>query len=111
MIHMLSRFDLKPGISAEEFKASYALMLDQLRDLDLVETSGPVGERVSDTPMDTDASNAPRFYVLMSFRDRAQLDASYDYLSGGGADREHIRGHLTMHRKTTNQTFTCWSDA
>ena len=111
MIHMLSRFDLAPGVTLKVFSENYDRLFGQLRNLDLVETTGAVGERVADTPMDTDAVDAPRYYVVMSFRDRAQLDASYAYFAEGAASPDHVATHLKLNRGAINHVFTCWEDA
>ena len=80
MIHMLSRFDLKPGTELEGFAADYYGFVERAKQLDLAVSTGKIGRRVSDTPMDTDADDAQEYYVIMSFRDREQLDRAYDYM-------------------------------
>ena len=61
--------------------------------------------------MDTDADGAPRYYVVMSFRDRAQLDASYAYFAEGTAAANHAATHLKLNQGAINHVFTCWEDA
>ena len=74
----------------------------------LLESSGALGRRVSDTPMDTDDESAPEYYAVMSFRDREQLDSAYDYLSD--ADVRERSAHPTVHHTVANFVFTCWRD-
>jgi hypothetical protein len=51
---MLSCFNLKAGITIDEFRCSLADHTAHLQALDLVDSKGPIGRRQSDTIMDTD---------------------------------------------------------
>lgn len=82
MSHMLSCFNLKPDISRDEFRGSLADYTAHLRTLDLVDSTGPIGRRQSNTIMDTDDERDHQYFVIMSFRYRAQCDRSVDYISG-----------------------------
>ena len=108
MIHMLSRFDLKPGVEFEEFGWNYRNMVAQMQAKGLVEGSGRIGRREQDTPMDTDTADAPEFYVVMSFKDRDQLDGSYALLTDAAANR--ATSHPVVMQAVENAVFTCWQD-
>jgi len=108
MIHMLSAFDLKPGEDEAAFGTAYAQFIADLEEADLIAIAGPLGTRVSDTPMDTDDGRAHTRFSVMSFRDRAQMNRAYAYLA-------HRRGaatgsHHDMYDRITNAVFLCWQD-
>lgn len=110
MIHMLSRFDLKPGTNVDEFKQHYESFMDRAKLLGLAASTGTVGKRVADTPMDTDAEDAPEYYVVMSFRDREQMDRAYAYMEDGGSDPSDLKPHSAIKFVVRNAIFTCWQD-
>jgi len=108
MIHMLSAFDMKPGEALAEVQTAYAAFVAELREAGLIVDAGPIGQRVADTPMDTDAARSHQYFSVMSFRDRAQLDAAYAHID---ARRRPATGtHLAMYRRLTNSVFLCWED-
>ena len=109
MIHMLSAFDLKPGQDFEAFRQAYAAFVEDIRAADMIASAGPLGKRVADTPMDTDNDRTHQYFSIMSFRDRAQLDAAYAYIEQRA--RPATGTHLTMYRKVTESVFLCWGDA
>lgn len=108
MIHMLSRYDLKSDIEPGVFETRYRAFVKEMQLAGLVEHTGPIGRRVQDSPMDTDAETAPEFYVVMSFRDRDQLDRAYDRMTDR-ASRDATT-HPDIHTAVCNATFTCWQD-
>ena len=108
MIHMLSRFNLKPGVTPETFRKDYLDLVAQMKALNLVEGTGEVGRRERATPMDTDADSAPEFYAVMSFRDRDQLDRSYAYLTD--RDANMATSHPAVNSAVIDAVFTCWRD-
>ncbi len=108
MIQMLSRFDLKPGIAFDAFAEHYFGFAEEMRERELIVSTGPIGRRIADTPMDTDADDAPEFYAVMTFRDRAQLDAAYAYMEGRSSTVS--KHHAVVHRAVANPVFTCWSE-
>ena len=108
MIHMLSAFNLGESQTIEDFKHSYALFVDDLQKLNLIAKSGPIGERVTGTPMDTDDERHQRYYSILSFRDRAQLDAAYAYIAS--KSEPGMSSHLDMHGRVADGVFTCWRD-
>ena len=108
MIHMLSRFDLKPGVDLRVFQSSYKAFCEQMQAKGLLVETGKIGRRVSDTPMDTDANLAPEYYSVMSFRDRQQLDAAYAYIEGLNAQDKV--DHVAVSGAVLGPVFTCWRD-
>ncbi len=108
MFHMLSCFDLNPGEDIETFRNAYDEFADFMKSVDLVADSGPVGRRQSDTPMDTDDERKHEYFAIISFRDRAQVDAAY-------ADIEkHVEpGESSpngVYERAKNPVFICWED-
>jgi hypothetical protein len=108
MFHMLSCFDLKPGEDIETFRNAYDEFAAYMKSVDLVADSGPVGRRQSDTPMDTDGERNHEYFVIMSFRDRAQVDAAYAYI------KKHVEpgesSHNGVYERVENPIFICWQD-
>lgn len=111
MIHMLSKFDLNTQTSFGEFEHRYLRFVAAIRDLDLIESAGSIGRRVSDTPMDTAGDQEPEFLTLMSFRDRAQLDAAYEYLLSANDGSGAKISHNDVFSLVANPVFICWQDA
>jgi len=109
MIHMMSRFDLKDGVDLKTFREDYRAFVALMQAKGLVEETGPVGRRVADTPMDTDEAVASTYFVVMSFRDRAQMDEAYTHIAATFAGDEN--GHPSVHTAVTNSAFLCWDDA
>ena len=68
MFHMLTCFDLKPDVEIGAFRAAYSDFVAYMRSIDLVERSGPIGRRQSDTKMDTDGERDHAYFVIMTFR-------------------------------------------
>lgn len=108
MFHMLSCFDLKPGENITDFSEAYAAFVEQMQRLNLVEYSGPVGRRQTDTPMDTDSERDHDYFAVMSFRDRAQVDAAYAHIMDhvGASDI----AHEAVYNRVLNPVFICWQD-
>jgi hypothetical protein len=108
MFHMLSCFDLKPGEDIETFRKVYDDFAAFMKSIDLIADSGPVGRRQSDTPMDTDEERNHEYFAIMSFRDRAQVDAAYAYI------KEHVEpgesSHNGVYERVENPVFICWQD-
>ena len=109
MIHMLSRFDLKPSAALDDFAADYAQAFDDMRALGLAEATSPVGRRIPDTQMDTDAADAREYYATMTFRDREQLDAAYQRLIATRKDPA-FAAHWRVTRAILRPVFTVWED-
>lgn len=108
MIRMLSAFDLRPGEDETAFRTAYAAFVRELLEAGLIVEAGPVGRRVADTPMDTDAGHSQQLFSILGFRDRAQLDAAYAHIEA--LLRPATAEHLHMHRRITNSVFLCWDE-
>ena len=108
MFHMLSCFNLKAGVDVAEFSEAYARLVADMQSLDLVESSGPIGRRQSDTPMDTDAERDHEYFAIMTFRDRPQVDAAYAYILRHQEPGE--ASHNAVYTKVANPVFICWQD-
>lgn len=108
MIHMLSAFDLKPDEKPDAFRAAYAAFIDDLFKANLIVSSGPVGRRVSDTPMDTDETRSQEYFSVMSFRDRSQMDDAYAHIAK--RLQPATKPHIDMYRRIANSVFLCWQD-
>lgn len=108
MFQMLSCFNLKPGEQLTEFRQAYEDFVTEMRAAGLVESSGPIGERHSDTPMDTDEVRDHQYFVIMSFRDREQVDAAYAHIL------KHIEPgeatHNRVYQSVADPVFICWQD-
>lgn len=105
---MLSSFDLKPGENFGDFSKAYTAFVDELLSAGIISGAGPLGERVSDTPMDTDTVRGQQFHSIISFQDRAQLDSAYAHISEGQAPG--VASHLSMYHRISNSVFLCWED-
>ena len=106
MFHMLSCFDLKPGEEIADFQAAYLVFVEEMKRLGLVESSGEIGQRQNDTPMDTDDERDHDYFVVMTFRDRAQSDAAYAHIMRhvGPGDAAHDQ----VYSRVENPVFICW---
>jgi len=105
---MLTCFDLKVGVEIGAFRAAYTGFVEYMKSIDLVESTGPIGNRQSDTRMDTDAERKHQYFVIMSFRDRSQVDAAYAHLRPHDEPAESA--HNAVYSKVRNQIFICWQD-
>lgn len=107
MFHMLTCFNLKPGVEIGEFREALASYTAHLQTLDLVDSNGAVGQRQANTIMDTDERNH-QYFVTMSFRDRAQCDRSVDYVLAHEEPGHSI--HKAVYSLVKDQVFICWED-
>ncbi len=108
MFHMLTCFDLKPDVGIGAFRAAYSDFVAHMRSIDLVVDTGPIGRRQNDTPMDTDGERDHEYFVIMSFRDRAQVDAAFARLLPHQEPEESA--HNAVYSKVRNQIFICYQD-
>lgn len=107
-IHLLSAFNLRPGQDMESFAAAYTTFVNELYEADLITDARPMGRRVSDTPMDTDDARDHQVFTILTFRDRAHMDAAYAHIE---ARMRAVTGeHAAMYARTKDAIFTCWQD-
>jgi len=108
MFHMLTCFNLKPGITTDDFRHSLAEFTQHMQKMDLVHSTGPVGRRQRDTIMDTDDERDHEYFFITSFRDRAQCDRSVEYILPHEEPGES--SHMAVHAKVQDPVFICWQD-
>lgn len=79
-----------------------------MRSTGLVVGGGPIRSRQNDRPLDTDDERDLEFFVVMSFCDRAQVDAAYDHILPLEVPAEAV--HYAVFSKLHNPTFIRWQD-
>lgn len=109
MFHMHTSFDLIEGAEVAQFAEVWARFLQSLQERDLVHGAGPLARRRSDTPLDTDGERRQGFFVVMSFRDRAQADLAYARIAGRSAPADGL--HRAVFALVRDPIFSCWEDA
>ena len=108
MFHMLTCFDLKPGVKIDEFRQSVTIYDKHLKDIELVQSIGPIGQRQRHAIMDTDSERDHEYFFITSFRDRVQCDRAVDYILRHEEPGESI--HKAVYSKVANPVFICWED-
>ena len=108
MFHMLSCFNLKPGITIDEFRQSIGDFRAHLEDMDLVQSIGPIGRRQSESILDTDGERDHQFFFITSFRDRAQCDRAIEHMYSHGTPGDSV--HKGVYAKIKDEIFVCWED-
>ena len=68
MFHMLTCFDLKAGVEMPNFRAVYLDLVAYMQSVGLVESTGPIGQRQSDTKMDTDGERNHEYFFRGTLR-------------------------------------------
>ena len=108
MFYMLSSFDLKPEQSISEFQNDLQSFTELLIQHDLILDCGPVGKRELNTILDTDEERSQEYYVLMTFRDKAQSDKAVKFIYQKPLEETAI--HPQLYSRADNMIFTCWED-
>lgn len=108
MFHMLSCFDLKSGVSIEEFEGALLQFRLHLQELDLIASFGPLGKRQKHPVMDTDSERDQKYFFITSFRDREQCDQSVEHITTQSEPGKTL--HNAMNSKITHAVFVCWED-
>ncbi len=108
MFHMLSCFNLKSGENIVAFRNAYTDFVAHMKNVDMVEYTGPIGLRQTDTPMDTDDERDHQYFTIMSFRDRAQIDSAYAYILKHVEPGESL--HNGVYDRVEKPVFICWQD-
>jgi len=108
MFHMLSCFDLVNGIGIGEFQNSNSIFLKHMRDLGLVQSTGPIGRRSRHPIMDTDKERDQEYFYLMSFVDEDQCDLAVKYIQSRDELGDSV--HVSLSSKIENHIFICWED-
>lgn len=105
---MHTTFDLRDGVDLARFRAAWDAFLAHLQARDLVVAASPIAERRSDTGLDTDDARPHGYFVVMSFRDRAQSEAAWDAVAPRRDATEAL--HLGVFRLVSDPIFACWED-
>tara|TARA_B100000678_G_C17853330_1_gene360068 strand:+ start:179 stop:508 length:330 start_codon:yes stop_codon:yes gene_type:complete len=108
MFHMLSCFNLKPGVSINDFKKSLITLDKHLQDVSMIDSTGNIGRRQRHRIMDTDDERDHEYFFVMTFRNLSQCDRSIDYLYSEEEPGNSI--HQAVWRKVDNPVFICWED-
>ena len=108
MFHMLTCFNLRPGVTPDAFVAAYGAFVAEMVRRGLAEGSGPVGQRRAESGLDTDTERDHGYFALISFRDRDQSEAAFRHIKSirPGGDPEH-EAALAM---ATDMIFIAWED-
>ncbi|MEM1276585.1 MAG: hypothetical protein AAGH74_08665 [Pseudomonadota bacterium] len=75
---------------------------------DLAVSSSPIAGRRTDTGLDTDEERDHTFFVIMSFRDRAQSEAAWDEIEPRKQPTDKL--HRAVFALVRDPIFTCWED-
>ena len=108
MFHMLSCFDLVCGVSINEFEDSNSAFVKHMRDLELVQSTGPIGRRNRHPVMDTDEKHDQEYFYIMSFVDENQCELAVNYIQSHAEPGNSV--HVSLSSKIENQVFICWED-
>ena len=108
MFHMLSCFKLREPAILETLQADLKIYADHLQERDLLLTLGPVGERQSDTILDTDDNRDHTHFMIMTFKDRAQSDRAVKYIFSGEDPADSL--HRSVYKNIIDPVFICWQD-
>ncbi len=109
MFHMLTCFDLKPGVDLPTFEAALAKYAEHLQSRQLLAAVSPVGTRARNTILDTDEGRSQSHFFLMQFANRRQADAATALIESGEKEPDHI--HRAMYARADNMVFLCWEDS
>ena len=105
---MLTCFNLKPGESIADFRQALQAFAAHLEAADLLNRLGPIGERQTNTIMDTDEERDHQYFFIMSFKDRDQCDRSVSHLYRKEAATEKL--HTDAYDRIADPVFICWQD-
>ena len=108
MFHMLSCFDLKTGVTIEEFSDALMRFTLLMEEIEGIESIGALGKRQRHPIMDTDSERDQEYFFITSFRDREQCDRSVEHIMSQSEPGDTI--HKAMNSKITNAVFICWED-
>lgn len=109
MFHMLTCFDLKPGMQLAAFENALRAYIEHMQEQNLVLEADPVGLRQRDTILDTDELHSQAYFFVTRFNDRAQSDAAVRHIESG--ERRAVRLHGAMYAQADNMVFLCWDDS
>lgn len=108
MFHMLTCFNLDAGTDIADFRDALETFTAHMKSAGLVESCGSIGQRQSDTRLDTDAERDHQYFVVMSFRDREQSDRALTELYKHEGRSERL--HHAVYSRAKDPIFICWQD-
>ena len=108
MFHMLSCFNLAGESGPAEFEARLSPYVQELQRLDLCIDALPVGERRTDTILDTDEARAHQYFMIMRFRDHAQSEAAVQHIEANAEPCAALHRHA--YALVRDPVFICWDD-
>ncbi|MEM8497558.1 MAG: hypothetical protein AAF542_06010 [Pseudomonadota bacterium] len=108
MFVMLSSFNLREGETPESCQAAIQEFAMHMQQQKMLVSVGPLGKRVSNTPMDTDDNSQLNYYFLSYFESREQSDQAYALIEQGVEPSVSI--HRAMINKVRDAVFTCWNE-
>ena len=108
MFHMLTCFKVAQPSHIALFKERLELYLEHLKELKLATGISPVGERQSNTILDTDEERDHTHFMIISFTDRAQADRAVAYIEGGSESGTSI--HRDVYKDVIEPILICWND-
>mgnify|MGYP001814102605 CR=1 FL=1 len=108
MFRMLTCFNLNPENGIAEFQDVLDQFTARLKERNLLESTGAIGQRQRDTIMDTDDERDHEYFFLMDFRNREQCDRSVDFLYRPSDDID--APHFLLQSMIIDPVFICWQD-
>lgn len=109
MFHMLSCFSVRPNVDTKDLKAAMTELSDYMKSHGLLHSIGPLGERRSETAMDTDEERDHKYFFQTTFHNAEQCEAAYKHILS--ADPLESRPHREMMAMIApNPVFICWED-
>jgi len=79
-----------------------------MTEIDLMDSTGPIGRRHRHEVMDTDSERDHEYFFIISFRDRAQCDRAVDHIYRHTEPAESI--HKAVYSSIADPIFICWED-
>ncbi len=108
MFHMLSCFNLKSGVTTNDFQQALAILDAHLKDINMLYSTGNIGRRKRYRIMDTDDERSHEYFFVMTFSDLSQCDRSIEYVYSEEEPGYSI--HRAVWTKVDNPVFICWED-
>ena len=110
MFNMLSCFNLRSGVSLEDFQSAVETFVEHMQAQSLIVDVSPIGRRCAQTPMDTDDVRDHQFFFTSRFVNKAQCDAAYRYIEAAAPAVASIHGAV-MRKVAPDAVFICWDEA
>lgn len=108
MHHLVSQFDLKPGVSRARFDAAWAAFGAHLIEMDLASQVGPIMARCPASGFDTDDVRSHALLSIIWFRDGDQADAAWAAIEARQAPMDGF--HRDVFALVHDPVFTFWRD-